>query len=97
MGSVKSTRISSNNKVEYTITVDYEESLLLKGHVTNMHIFSEDSADIKANIICKGKGNTKYLRIPQKISKDIKSLSSVNCLRYDSKDKIIIYAVIDKW
>ena len=46
MGSVKSTRITANNKVEYTVSISYEESLLLKGHVTNMHLFSEESADV---------------------------------------------------
>lgn len=96
MGSVKNTRITSNNKVEYTISVDYEEALLLKGHITNMHIFSEDSADIKANIISRGKGETKYLRIPSKISKDLSTKSGIKCLRIDSKEKIIIYAVVDK-
>jgi hypothetical protein len=80
MGSVKSTRITSNNKVEYTVSIDYEEALLLKGHITNMHLFSEDSADIKTNITSKGKGNTKYVRIPRNIAKDVSTMSNVRCL-----------------
>ncbi len=96
MGSVKSTRITTNNKVEYTVSIDYEESLLLKGHVTNVHIFSEDSADIIANIHSRGKGNTKYLRIPRQIAKNIMDKSIAKCLRTECADKIIIYTVIEK-
>ncbi|HLG25123.1 MAG TPA: hypothetical protein VI564_09395 [Candidatus Nanoarchaeia archaeon] len=96
MGSVKGTKITSNNKVEYVVSISYEESLLLKGHVTNIHLFSEESADTKANILSRGKGNTKYLRIPRQIAKDIGEMSSVKCLRMESADKIIIYTVIDK-
>ncbi|MBW2976660.1 hypothetical protein KY347_04400 [Candidatus Woesearchaeota archaeon] len=96
MGSVKSTRITANNKVEYTVSIDYEEALLLRGHITNMHLFSEDSADIGTNIVSRGKGNTKYLRVPRNIAKGIGSRSIVKCLRIDSKGKIIMFYVIDK-
>jgi len=96
MGSVKSTRITANNKVEYVVSIDYEEALLLKGHVTSMHLFSEDSADVKTNILSRGRGNTKYIRVPTKLSKNIRENSSVKCFRLNSKDKIIICAVIDK-
>ena len=96
MGSVKSTRITANNRVEYTVSIDYDESLLLKGHVTNVHIFSEDSADIKTNITSRGKGNTKYIRVPQRIAKEIRDNTIVKCLRMDSADKVIIYTVIEK-
>jgi hypothetical protein len=96
MGSVKSTKITTNNKVEYTVSIDYEESLLLKGYVTNMHLFSEDSADIRTKIKSRGKGNTKYIRIPRQIAKDIRDNSNVMCLRMDSADRIIIYTVIEK-
>lgn len=96
MGSVKSTRITVNNKIEYRVSIDYEESLLLKGHVTNMHIFSQDSADIEANILARGKGDTKYLRIPKILSYDITTSKKVKCMRIDSKDKIILCTVIDK-
>ena len=96
MGSVKGTKITSNNKVEYIISISYDESLLLKGHVTNVHIFSEESAEIKANILSRGKGSTKYLRIPRQLAKDLGEKSNVRCLRMESSDKIILYVVIDK-
>ncbi len=96
MGVVKGVKITSNNKVEFAVSVDYEESLLLRGHATNVHVFSEDSADIATTLVSRGKGNTKYIRIPQKIAKDLRGNSSIKCLRMDSKDKIIIYSVIQK-
>ena len=96
MGSVKSTKITSNNKVEYTVAIDYEEHLILKGHATNIHIFSEDSVDVKTRIISRGRGNTKYIRLPYNISKEVKPNNDVRCLRVDSKDKIIIFTVIDR-
>ena len=52
MGSVKGTKITANNKVEYVVSIDYEESLLLRGHVTNIHLFSEESANTRTNIFC---------------------------------------------
>ena len=96
MGSVKGIKITANNKVEFVVTVDYEESLLLKGHATNIHIFSEESADLKTNVVSRGKGNTKYIRVPQKIAKDIKDKNMVKCMRVESHDKIVIYSVIEK-
>jgi hypothetical protein len=96
MGSVKGTRITANNKIEYTVSIDYEESLLLKGHFTNVHVFSEDSADINTTILSKGRGSTKYIRIPYKISKEIRDNSIIKCLRMDSAGKIIIFTVIEK-
>ncbi len=97
MGSVKSTKITSNNKIEYTVAIDYEESLILKGHATNVHIFSEDSANNKTKIISRGRGNTKYIKLPRNISEEVNQDSDVKCLRIESKDKIIIFTVIARW
>ncbi len=100
MGTVKITmitaNITANNKVEYTVSINYEESLLLKGHVTNMHLFSEDSAELKTNITSRGKDNTKYIHIPGQLAKDITDKSNARCLRFESPYKIIIFTVIDK-
>jgi len=96
MGTIKGTKVTSNNKVEYTISVDYEQSLLLQGHMTNIHIFSENSAQIKTNIVSRGKGNTKYIRIPSKISSEIKNNSNVSCMKMDSEDQTILFFVLKK-
>jgi hypothetical protein len=96
MGSVKGTRITANNKVEYVVSIDYEEALLLQGHVTNVHLFSEECATFASNILSRGKGETKYLRIPSKLAKDIRTSSEVRCLRLDAGNRVMLFTVIEK-
>ena len=96
MGLIKGTKITSNNKVEFTVSIDYDEALLLQGHATNVHLFSEECAIFQANILSRGKGDTKYLRIPSKIAKDVRSTSEARCLRLDVGNRILLFTVIEK-
>lgn len=96
MGLIKGTKITSSNKVEFTVSIDYEEALLLQGHVTDIHLFSEECATFPANILSRGKGETKYLRIPGKLTKDIRTSQDVRCLRLDSNNRVLLFVVIEK-
>lgn len=97
MGSIDNIKIGTNaKKVQFTISVDYAEYLMLHGHATNIHIFSEDCINIKTSILTKGKNSTKYVRIPYKLAKNIRANALTKVTRFDSKDKIIIITIIDR-
>ncbi len=97
MGKILSTRTTSENKVLLEIEIDYNESLNLKGHVNNVHIFSEDAAIIKTNISQRGTNEaTKYFLIPRKLRDNIDFDSFAKCQRIDMLDKSIFVFVVDK-
>jgi len=50
MGAVLGSRIKDEGKIVFELLLDYEEALQLRGHIDNIHIFSENIADIKTNI-----------------------------------------------
>lgn len=97
MGKILSTRTTSENKVLLEIEIDYNESLNLKGHVNNVHIFSEDAAIIKTNISQRGTNEaTKYFLIPRKLRDNIDFDSFAKCQRIDMLNKSIFVFVVDK-
>lgn len=97
MGKILSTRTTSENKVLLEIEIDYNESLNLKGHVNNVHIFSEDAAIIKTNISQRGTNEaTKYFLILRKLRDNIDFDSFAKCQRIDMLDKSIFVFVVDK-
>ena len=66
MGTILGSKITKDNHVIFEVQLDYEESLQLKGHIKKVHLFSEDAADIKANLSQRGKNEaTKYFLIPR--------------------------------
>ena len=77
--------------------MDYEESLLLKGHIKNVHIFSEDSADIRTNLSQRGKNEaTKYFLVPKQLRNNLKFNEKVKCQKLETNTKIIFVYVVDK-
>ena len=39
MGTILSSRMKDDGKIVFEISVDYEESIQLQGHMDNIHIF----------------------------------------------------------
>jgi len=77
--------------------MDYDESVQLRGHMSNIHLFSENVADIKANISQRGKNEaTKYFLIPKELRKNLKFDSKTTCQKIETKTKIIFVYVVDK-
>jgi superfamily II RNA helicase len=79
------------------VEMDYEESLQLKGHIRNIHLFSEDSAEIKTNLSQRGTNEaTKYFLIPRELRENLKFEEKVKCQRLETDTKIIFIYVVDK-
>ncbi len=97
MGSITAIKTAREDKVIVEVQLDYEESLKLKGHVKNIHLFSEDSAEIKTNLSQRGTNEaTKYFLIPRELRGDLTFEESVKCQRIDSGDKIIFIYMVNK-
>lgn len=97
MGDILSSKMKEDGKVILEVCIDYDEALQLRGNMDNIHIFSENIADVKANMSQRGKNEaTKYFLVPKSLRKDLKFKSEVSCHRIDTKAKTIFVYVIDK-
>jgi hypothetical protein len=98
MGQILSSKVTNDGKVVFTVCLDPEEALQLKGHIDNVHIFSDKITNIKTHLAMRGRHSaTRYLLVPKELRKDLKSDSEVSCQRIDTKNKIIFIYVIDKY
>jgi hypothetical protein len=97
MGRILGTRTTKDGKVVFEVELDYEEALLLKGHIQNIHVFSEDVAEIKTNLSQRGKNEaTKYFLIPRELRANLKFNEKVKCQKLETGNKIIFVYVVDK-
>ncbi len=96
MGSIISSK-RNDEGVVLEVLSDYEEFLQLKGHLDDVHLFTEKVADVKTNISQRGKNEaTKYFLIPRQYRKGFKFNNSTSCQRIDLKDKVVFIYVVDK-
>ena len=80
--------------------MDHEEALQLKGHIKDIHIFSERIVEIKTNLSGRGKNSaTKYFLVPRELRKDIKfqQTKQISCQRLDTKEHIIFVYMVNKF
>ena len=97
MGTILGTKITKDNKIVFEVEMDYEESLKLKGHIKNVHIFSEDAAEIKTNLSQRGTNEaTKYFLIPRELRGNLKFNEQVKCQKIDTDSRTIFVFVVDK-
>jgi hypothetical protein len=97
MGSIVGIKTAKDNKIIAEVEMSYEESLQLKGHIKNIHLFSEDAARIKTNLSQRGTNEaTKYFLIPRELRKELTFNEKVNCQRVETDSKIIFIYVVDK-
>ena len=99
MGEILGTKITGEGKVIFTIAAEHEEALQLKGHVEDIHLFTEKVSDIKTNIACRGKNAaTKYFLIPREFRRNLKfDDNEISCQKIETKSKIMFVYVIDKF
>lgn len=96
MGDIISTKIK-DNKVVIEVELDYEESLKLKGHIKNIHIFSEDAADIKTSLAQRGTNEaTKYFLIPRQLRENLNFNEDVKCQKIDTDSKSVFIFTVNK-
>ena len=97
MGTILGTKITKDNKIVFEVEMDYEESLKLKGHIKNVHLFSEDAAEIKTNLSQRGTNEaTKYFLIPRELRGNLKFNEKVKCQKMDTDTRTIFVFVVDK-
>ncbi len=97
MGKILSAKITKNNKVVFEIELDYDESLKLGGHIRNVHVFSEDAADIKTNLSQRGTNEaTKYFLIPRELRNNLRFDEKVKCQKMETDSKNIFVFMVNK-
>lgn len=97
MGKILGSKTTKEGNVVFEIELSYEESLQLKGNIKNIHVFSEDVADLKANLSQRGKNEaTKYFLIPRELRDNLNFNERVKCQRIEDDTKIIFVYVVDK-
>ncbi len=97
MGTIISSKAIKDNKVIFEIELDYEESLELKGHIKNVHMFSEDAAEIKTNLSQRGANEaTKYFLIPRELRQGLQFKEKVKCQKIDTLTRSIFVFVVNK-
>ena len=97
MGKILSAKITKDNKVVFEIELDYDESLKLGGHIRNVHVFSEDAADIKTNLSQRGTNEaTKYFLIPRELRNNLRFDEKVKCQKMETDSKNIFVFMVNK-
>jgi len=97
MGKIISSKTAKNGNIVCEVVLDYEEALQLKGNIKNVHLFSEDVAEIKTNLSTRGKNEaTKYFLIPKELRYNIKFTDKVKCQKLETDSKVIFIYVVDK-
>jgi hypothetical protein len=97
MGRILGTKTTKEGKVVFEIELDYEESLQLKGYIKNICVFSEDAAEIKANLSQRGRNEaTKYFLIPRELRSGLRFNEKVKCQKLETDSKIIFVYAVDK-
>jgi hypothetical protein len=97
MGCIQSSKIRNDEKVVFEVVLDYDESLHLKGHFDNIHLFSEEVIDTDTILAVRGANDaTKYFLVPKNLREGINLEGKVKCNRFDTKTKIVFVYMIDK-
>lgn len=97
MGSILSSKATKDGRIVFEVLMDYDEALQLRGHVNNVHMFSEEETNTEANISERGKfESTKYFLIPKELRKNLRFNSKVMCQRIETPKHIAYIYLIDK-
>lgn len=97
MGTILTTKMAADKKVVVEVLLDYDEYVQLKGQMHNVHLFSENNVDVKANISQRGRNSaTKYFLIPKEMRKGMKFTEDVSCVKLDMKGRAIFIYTIKK-
>jgi hypothetical protein len=97
MGMILGTKTLKDKKIIFEVEIDYEESLRLKGHINNIHLFSEDAAEIKTNLSQRGTNEaTKYFLIPRELRGELNFNEEVRCQKIETETKTIFIFVVNK-
>ncbi|AJF63143.1 MAG: hypothetical protein QT11_C0001G1019 [archaeon GW2011_AR20] len=97
MATIMSSKNTGNGKIMLEVASDYDEFLQLRGHLDDIHLFTEKVAEVKTNISQRGKNEaTKYFLIPREFRRGFKFNNTTSCQRIDLGNKVVFLYVIDK-
>ncbi len=97
MATIINSETTENNKMIYSILLDYEELLRLQGHIKNIHVFSENTVETKSQLSARGTNKSaKYFLIPKGLRKNADFPNKASCLRTETDSKIIFVYVMDE-
>ena len=97
MGTILGTKTTKDNKIIFEVEMDYEESLKLKGNIKNIHLFSEDAAEIKTNLSQRGTNEaTKYFLIPRELRSNLNFNEKVKCQKIETDSRTIFIFMVNK-
>ena len=69
----------------------------LKGNIKNIHIFSEDAAEVRTNLSQRGTNEaTKYFLIPKELRENLIFSEEVKCQKIDTDTRTIFIFVVEK-
>jgi hypothetical protein len=89
--------MKDKGEVVFEISLNYEEAKQLKGNMENVHVFSENAADLKTNISQRGKNkSTKYFVIPKEAREGLAYDSEITCQRIETRTKAFFLFAMDK-
>ena len=97
MGVILSSKVKDDGKVVFEIAVEPEEAIQLKGHLSGIHLFTENVIDSVLSLSTRGKNDaTKYFLVPKGLRDDIKTDARALCQKIETKTNIIFIYVINK-
>ncbi|MCK4650160.1 hypothetical protein KAT36_02915 [Candidatus Pacearchaeota archaeon] len=86
-----------DDKIIFEIEMNYEDSLKLKGHTKNIHVISEDAAEIKTSLSQRGTNEaTKYFLIPRELREGLNFNKHVKCQKIETDSRNVFVFVVDK-
>ena len=98
MGTILSTKLKGAENVVFEVLMPYEEAVQLQGHMDDIHLFSENISELRANVSTRGKnGATKYFLVPRDLRRSISLNKEINCQKIELKDKVIFIYSVDKF
>ena len=95
MGEIRCIRKGKSGNFIVEVEMESSEITKLKGFLTNVHLFSEDSPDILTRLSQRGiREATKYFLVPKELRKNFNLEGDVHCQRLEFGDNIFfIYCV----
>jgi len=97
MATIIGSKTTKDGKIIYEVKTDYQESLQLKGHIQNIILFSEETAEKRTNLSGRGKNSaTKYFLIPRELRQNIQFPQTVKCQKIETPTKTTFIYIVDK-
>jgi len=97
MGTIIGSKIREDGKVVYEVLLDSKESLQLKGHMYNVHMFSDNNAESHSRLSKRGKNDaTMYFLVPKELREGLSDFANAKCQLLDIPGKkIFVFSVSD--